>query len=88
MEIMCPNCGTICDPLRKSEMQILKVIRREGERTYYHLWKKDKVAKSNKTVQEALKKLLKRELIKPKRKTTGTERKPYILTQKGASLAH
>jgi len=70
--------------ITKTEKTILQVIAKEGERTYYELWKKDKVAASNKTVQIALKKLQRKGFIRPQKKTEGKrEKKPYVLTFQG-----
>lgn len=72
--------------ISNTEKTILQVIAKEGKRTYYELWKKDKVAASNKTVQIALKNLQKLHFIRPQKKTEGKrERKPYILTFQGLS---
>jgi len=46
-----------------TEKEILKVLI-EKPRTYYSLWKHDEVARSNKTVLQALRKLLTKNLIK------------------------
>lgn len=70
-------------PISNIDKSILQTIAKKGERTYYALWRKDKVAASNKTVQVALKRLEQRAFIKPKKKTEGTEKKPYVLTFRG-----
>lgn len=69
--------------LTRTERIILDKIVREGEKTYYQLWMKDKAAKSNKTIQIALKSLQNKGLIKPTKKTKGNEKKPYVTTLRG-----
>lgn len=69
-------------PITDSQKKVLRKITIHGERTYYDLYRKDKVA-SNKTVQLALQTLENAKLIQPKKKTEGTEKKPYVATLKG-----
>lgn len=67
-----------------SEEKILQVLAKSKEpRTHYQLWKKDKVASSNKTVLKALSNLERIHMIESKRENEGRKRKLYNLTFTG-----
>ena len=66
------------------EERILQVLAKSEEpRTHYQLWKKDKVASSNKTVLKALSNLERIHMIEFKREEEGRKRKLYNLTFTG-----
>lgn len=66
------------------EERILQVLAKSKEpRTHYQLWKKDKVASSNKTVLKALSNLERIHMIEFKREKEGRKRKLYNLTFTG-----
>jgi len=69
---------------------MLALARSEKPLTHYQLWKKHKVAASNKTVLMTLNRLKKKDMIKSRHERTGRKRKFYNLTFFGlvASLTY
>jgi DNA-binding Lrp family transcriptional regulator len=76
-----------------TEKRIVKVLAKKGSKTFDDLLETEKVAKSNKTVRDALKKLERKKLIKSRKVepsgvgTKGRKKKLYNLTWTGLHYA-
>jgi len=73
--------------ISETEKNILRSLT-EKPRTYYSLWKHEKVAKSNKTVLETLEKMVNKQLIKKGSTEKGRKKHPYGLTLFGVLVGY